>query len=169
MQTHAQACIHWSKYTTFIYCLFQGNINNLSKGINRFFVVITLLLHIALFFVTKLHQYHQKKSQIKISIIYKPEARSLYNKNYVITLSASVFWAVVTFASFLVHSSSREIQLYILLPLQIMSCAILFPIFVIAKSENLKKHFTLEHKWILLCKNVFASKNQVGPIHFGNY
>ena len=128
-------------------------------------VTLIILLHVVLKLMFKLHKYKQQKSQIKISIIYKTETKNLPQKKNLISLSTSVFLVAFAISGFFIHPASRGIQFFILLPLQIISCTLVFPIFIIGMSTNMKSYFLQKHSWILKCISFCKTNNQVGTFN----
>ena len=128
-------------------------------------VILIILLHVVLKFMSKLNNYKQEKSQIEISIIYKTEIKNSPQKTNLISLSTSVFLVAFAISGFFIHPTSREIQFFILLPLQIISYTLVFPIFIIGMSTNMKSYFLQKHSWILKCKFFCKTNNQVGTLN----
>jgi hypothetical protein len=108
----------------------------MSKTINRLLVFCVILLHLAVILSSKFQNFKEKKLKIQISIIYKPEHYNwVGNKNPIVTLGSAIFFSVSTVGAFLVHSGSRESQLYFLLPGQLMLTSIFFPAFIIVSNN----------------------------------
>ena len=144
-----------------LFCLFQGKLHLAILIINRILLSSAILLHLGVVGYSRFQEHKQRKAEmISISIIYTSNQVSKPERHTTVSIESTLVFCFAFLGSFLIHSGSRNAQLYYLLPLQMTVCSLIFPICVIWGHKKMRKQFCRDVKeW----KTNLCFKNSVSP------
>ena len=150
-----------SKIGPYVVLFIQDKLHIASMIINRILLSSATLLHLSVIAYSRFQEHKQRKAEmISISIIYTSNQVSQPERHATVNIESILFFCFAFLGSFLIHSGSRNAQLYVLLPLQMTVCSLIFPICVICGHKKMRKQFCRDfEEW----KRNLCFKNSVSP------
>ena len=146
----------WILFTFF----FKGR---LSSSCTIFLQAATIIFQITIKIVSKYLDYKEKHGQEDQSSTYINKVASI-NSKYIISLGSALFLSIVMISSIASRNATRHTRIYYLLPLNITTGCVLFPLLIIWGNTKLKKEFV---EILIRPRSIFTkyfSSNMIYPI-----